>query len=801
MYSDLTGTPIDDLKPKSVEAIQKLAATHHFDDLASVQPTLSKISSNALVVQKNQYTMFSFASNESEGFVIDANPDTISLVLDFLTTTESSVIVHNALFDIRKINWETKKHVKNVIDTQLIWATILNHVDTFNAKVGLKGLAGKIYGKWAVTDDLFGIENKYNPDLIEYAGIDAIATYFLYQDALHHPEFQWLPGESKIPIDQVLPIHHPSDLAHRQSRRFFYENVVTPLIKPMITMMNNGITLDMDKVYSLDKQLDEILSTVETNLLANEYIQAFNQHRYKQFHSAYITDRKSKMRQINSYLKPIDLSKMDHRSYLMEQLRSKYPFDFTPPEQLPDGQVKWSAADVKKLTSILIPSHPLHLLIPSILDKTLNDDNCTEAMIALATQKATKYNESYLQDIENVSIADLPKFNPGSSTLKQQLFEYLKVPCEDTTDKGADSWSRSELERVLTESTDPTLTNLLESLIAFSQGAIIKQNFVKGFINYSIDGILYPSHKLWGTKTFRPTSGGKGSINFLNTPATGSIYSKLIKSCFAAKEGRIMCASDFSSLQEVTGANVTNDENKIKILQGYDSHCFHAPYYFPRIEEILGKNDGSIEWNKKFKAECNTNDELKDLRQASKPISFKLAFGGMPDIDRGGKITETIYYKYHNELYPGVNSYNTNVVMKEATSTNQVYMGLGAYIKTNNPNKDGRTLCNSTWQFWDLISLIAIALFQERIDKANMNNQVKIVNTIYDAIYLDVDKTPEAIQWVNTNLIEVMTIPLFHDQKVPNAAALDVGPDIAHMEELKNTATITDILTILSKGA
>jgi hypothetical protein len=136
--------------------------------------------------------------------------------------------------------------------------------------------------------------------------------------------------------------------------------------------------------------------------------------------------------------------------------------------------------------------------------------------------------------------------------------------------------------------------------------------------------------------------------------------------------------------------------------------------------------------------------------------------------------------------------------MKEATSTNQVYMGLGAYIKTNNPNKDGRTLCNSTWQFWDLISLIAIALFQARIDNANMNDQVKIVNTIYDAIYLDVDKTPEVIQWVNTNLIEVMTIPLFHDQKVPNAAALDVGPDIAHMEELKNTATTTDIVSILT---
>ena len=54
---------------------------------------------------------------------------------------------------------------------------------------------------------------------------------------------------------------------------------------------------------------------------------------------------------------------------------------------------------------------------------------------------------------------------------------------------------------------------------------------------------------------------------------------------------------------------------------GYDAHCHHSKMYYPRVEEILGEDDGTVEWNKRYKKACETNKELKALRQSSKGIS------------------------------------------------------------------------------------------------------------------------------------------------------------------------------------
>ena len=157
--------------------------------LPTAQLIRSKLASSALVMAKNQTTMYSFAQSEDTAFVIDSNPDTDPIVLDFLTSTQATVIMHNALYDARLVYNRTNKFIHNIEDTQLMWATILNHCDTFKSKVGLKGLAGHIYSDWAVSKDLFGIEHKHNPELIHYSGIDAAATFFLYQEALIHPDW------------------------------------------------------------------------------------------------------------------------------------------------------------------------------------------------------------------------------------------------------------------------------------------------------------------------------------------------------------------------------------------------------------------------------------------------------------------------------------------------------------------------------------------------------------------------------------------------------------------------------------
>jgi len=143
--------------------------------LALVQPLRSKLASSALVMNKNQTTMYSFADSESSAFVISSNPATDKVVLDFLTSTNSTVVMHNALFDMRLVYNRTGKFITNFEDTQLMYATIRNNTNSFLSKVGLKELAKHIYRDWAVSKDLFGIENKFNPELIHYSGVDACA--------------------------------------------------------------------------------------------------------------------------------------------------------------------------------------------------------------------------------------------------------------------------------------------------------------------------------------------------------------------------------------------------------------------------------------------------------------------------------------------------------------------------------------------------------------------------------------------------------------------------------------------------
>lgn len=112
-------------------------------------------------------------------FIIDSQ-DMADAVLDFLVTTDATQVWHNYGYDGRLIRYYQRTDVKNLEDTQILAKTLLNHVETFKARTGLKDLAGHWYGDWGISADNFTIEQQYQPHVLKYAAIDACATYKLW---------------------------------------------------------------------------------------------------------------------------------------------------------------------------------------------------------------------------------------------------------------------------------------------------------------------------------------------------------------------------------------------------------------------------------------------------------------------------------------------------------------------------------------------------------------------------------------------------------------------------------------------
>ena len=70
-----------------------------------------------------------------------------------------------------------------------------------------------------------------------------------------------------------------------------------------------------------------------------------------------------------------------------------------------------------------------------------------------------------------------------------------------------------------------------------------------------------------------------------------------------------------------------------------------------------------------------------------------------------------------------------------------------------------------------------------------------MLNTI---VYYELDDTPEAIQWVNNNLIACMIPDFLQNQTVHLRAEADFGYDQAHMCTIPNNADLPTIMDRLA---
>lgn len=415
---------------------------------------------------------------------------------------------------------------------------------------------------------------------------------------------------------------------------------------------------------------------------------------------------------------------------------------------------------------------------------------------------AKKYNESHKVARKTPEDFDVIKFNYNSGNqVRLLLFDLMDYEPILFTDKGSPKTDRASIQEFLLSETDKDKKDVLESLIAFSQTGIILNTFLKSFENDSIEvepGVfrLYGNYKNGGTQTFRPTA---NNPNLLNAPS-GSKYGKLIKKCFKARPGFIIGSSDHASLQGRTAANLTKDANLIRLYNDdIDMHSFHATRYWP--DEFPDFQD-TVEYYASVK---NTHEEV---RNRSKGPTFLMQFGGGPQkLARTLKCpqaeADAIFYAYHNELYPDMKVYNTNVGLF-AEQNGYVELGLGLRllcpsVKSYDEQIKSaalRSVANATVQFWDVLTLIGIEKFQKHIEESGYIGRVVMHSTIYDSVYMEIENTPEVIQWVNLVLIKDMVEDYMENQPVKLKANLDITEEEgtwADLVELPNVDSLSQI--------
>jgi len=575
---------------------------------------------------------------------------------------------------------------------------------------------------------------------------------------------------------------------HDPGPAYFYDNFASHFIPDMIKMVNEGLVVDSGAVENLRTLIDEVQETVYERLGKHPYIIKYQETwRRPKAQKDHEEEATKSVRTLDHYLKPFKETDMTHRTWLV----NTHLLDLGVHKDVRD---KWSVKDIKEYNIFL--KDPL---LSCVIDKRINPNStiALKAMRALAEYKLELWNRPrYEKKKQKVS---LDAFNPNSSKQTCEIFQMLKIPARAySKDTGEPSWGRDQLEELRKETKDTVLTEMLDAMIDNSFSAIIKTNFIKAFDTFTIDGVLHGKINLFGAKSFRNTS---NSPNLLNAPSTKSIYAKPLKKCFVAKKDFVIYTADLSALEDRVISNLSGDVNKCNVFkEGLDGHSLNACGYYPEeVEKVIGRFNSNVDLVKAFMQKNDEEDPIiKELRQKSKGPTFKLAYGGFPDSDKGGVITQEIFDRYHNVLYPGITEYRENYVLKKAVEQGYIHLGLGCRLYTDDADNDIRTLHNATVQFWSILTLIAVNELNYRVEQQDLQEYVKVQSTIYDSIYTQTYRDPEIIKWVNDNLIEVMTTRYLENEEIHNEAKGEIGLNWADLHKISNNASIQEIEEVLA---
>ncbi|MCK5536020.1 MAG: hypothetical protein KAI79_04290 [Bacteroidales bacterium] len=127
-------------------------------------------------------THFIFGISKEESIICIANSRrTEKLIFNWLAKYKGKVLIWNSLFDLKIMYERVKALPIDYEDPMLLLKSLINDVEDWNAKVGLKDFMGGHYdNKWCLIDT-YDIVDYKDKNFIRYCAIDGAATYYGYE--------------------------------------------------------------------------------------------------------------------------------------------------------------------------------------------------------------------------------------------------------------------------------------------------------------------------------------------------------------------------------------------------------------------------------------------------------------------------------------------------------------------------------------------------------------------------------------------------------------------------------------------
>jgi uracil-DNA glycosylase family 4 len=348
-----------------------------------------------------------------------------------------------------------------------------------------------------------------------------------------------------------------------------------------------------------------------------------------------------------------------------------------------------------------------------------------------------------------------PEFNPASTKqLSDLLFKKFKLKSQVKTKSGALSTGKDVLNRLSLRYPDH---EFIGKLITFRN--VDKLLSTYGNPPVLDDGRVHSQFKL----TVITGRYGSSQPNLQNLPSKRGDPQGYIRKSYAASQGRILVASDFSQAELVVFAILSNDAiwldafkrgddvhklNGIALTGEYDPkyRTFYKNFIFGYI---YGSEGGEIE------------------KVAPKDLISKLQIKDM--------------IGNFNTVHPNMFLYRERI-RKQILDTKRVRnpFGRARFFATAPTKEDLRAGYNHPIQ-----STVADMMHQKMpLIEAELSDQDKIILQLHDALYVETDKGRE--DRVGVILKKIMELPVY----APNGmtfqlrAEIEVGPNMGEMEKV-----------------